>query len=478
MRLLAITAIVLTLLLPMGAWHLACFAGSPADDAETIEGLWQGTVSYPGLDLRVVFKIYRAPDGSLTAVMIQPDQGEQEIPVSSLTLVDDRVRLEVPAAGARFEGRLAREGSAIRGRWARGDLSLPLVLIRVTEISRPHRPQTPTPPFPYDVLDVAFVNPFGPAKLAGSLTIPKEPRPCPAVLLISGGGAQDRDNTILGHRPFLVMADHLTRRGIAVLRVDDRGVGDSTGDRSGATSADYADDALAGVALLKSLAEIDPRRIGLVGHSEGGIIATLAAAQSRDVAFVVLLAAPGLPGERYFDQYDESLGRSLGLPAETIERTRELHHRIYAVLKAEPDRDRAERRIRALFDRFHPDMPEERLQVSLDRYLRPWFRFMLSHDPADTLARLTCPVLALFGEKDVQVPPEGNADAVRRALAAGGNADSRVEVLPDLNHFFQTATTGAPSEYGEIEQTIEPSVLDLIATWICGGRRSFRSSLR
>lgn len=466
MRFLTITAIVMTMLLAPSGGHPACGAGSPLGDAGKIEGLWQGTVTYPGLELRVAFKISRLSDGSLTAVMIRPDEGDQETPASSLTFVNGRLQLEVPEAKVCFEGRLARDGSTIEGRWERADLSLPLVLRRVTEIRQPHRPQTPTPPHPYDILEVVYVNPFGPAKLAGTLTVPKEPLPCPAVLLISGGGAQDRDNTILGHRPFLVIADHLTRRGIAVLRVDDRGVGDSTGDRYRATSADYAEDALAGVAFLKSLAEIDSRRIGLVGHSEGGIIASLAAAQSKDVAFIVLLAAPELPGERYLDQYDESMGRSLGLPAETIARTRELHRRIYAVLKAEPDRDRAEQRLRALFGKFHPGMPEERLRVSLSRYLRPWFRFMLSHDPSDTLARLHCPVLALFGEKDVQVPPEGNADAVRRALVAGGNAASRVEVRPNLNHFFQNATTGAPSEYGEIEQTIDPSVLDIIATWI------------
>ncbi|UCG34407.1 MAG: alpha/beta hydrolase [Phycisphaerales bacterium] len=466
MRILTIKAIVLAMLLNPGAGDPASSVDSPAHDAGTIEGIWQGVVSYPGLDLRVVFKISRTSEGCLAAVMIQPDQGDHESPVSSLTFVDDRLHLKLPAAGTSFEGRLACDGSTIEGRWERGDVSLPLVLHRVTEISKPHRPQTPTPPYPYEVLEVAYVNPLAPARLAGTVTLPREPPPYPAVILISGGGAQDRDNTILGHRPFLVMADHLTRRGIAVLRVDDRGVGSSTGDRSSATSADYADDALAGVAFLKTLANVDPRRIGLIGHSEGGIIAPLAAARSKDVAFVILLAAPGLPGQRYFDQYDESLGRSLGLPAETITRTRELHRRIYAVLKAEPDRDRAEQRLRVLFSEFHPDMPEQRVQVSLDRYLRPWYRFILSHDPSETLARLTCPVLAIFGEKDVQVPPEGNADAVRRAMAASGNADSRVEVLPNLNHFFQAATTGAPSEYGEIEQTIDPAVLDLIATWI------------
>ncbi|MGB2696253.1 MAG: alpha/beta hydrolase, partial [Candidatus Zixiibacteriota bacterium] len=314
--------------------------------------------------------------------------------------------------------------------------------------------------------EVVYENTEAQCKLAGTLTLPREGCPCPAVLLVSGGGAQNRDGLILGHRPFLVLADYLTRRRIAVLRVDDRGMGASTGDRTLSTSEDYAQDALAGVEFLKNHSDIDPKRIGLIGHSEGSVIASLVAAQSKDIAFIVMLAGPGLPGEEYNYQFEESISRVLGRSEETIDSILALQKRIFAVLKSEKDTVAARAKLRHILEKLEPPMAEPVIQANLQRYLSPWFRYSITYDPAPTLRKIKCPVLALFGEKDIQVPTEGNLEGVEKALKDGGNPDYRVEVLSDLNHLFQTAQTGAPSEYAQIEETIAPKALEMIAAWI------------
>jgi hypothetical protein len=433
---------------------------------KNVEGIWEGTLKLPGIEMRIVFKISKAPDGELEAVVLRPELGDQETPVSKVELDGDHLRLEVIPGEAYFDGQLKPEESAISGKWNQGVFSQLLVLKRVSEVFKPDRPQEPTPPYPYDAQEVAYGNPEAKCILAGTLTLPREGCPCPAVLLISGGGAQNRDGLILGHRPFLVLADYLTRRGIAVLRVDDRGVGASTGDRTPATSEDYAQDALAGVEFLKKYSGIDPKRIGLIGHSEGSIIASLAAVQSKDIAFIVMLASPGLPGEEYSYQFEESMGRVLGKSEETIVTVRILQERIFEVLKSEKDTAVARTKLYEILKGLDPPMPEPMIQSNLKRYLSPWFRYSITYDPSATLKKVKCPVLALFGEKDVQVPPEGNLEGVKKALKRGGNKDYRVEELTGLNHLFQTAETGAPSEYGKIEETIAPKALELVATWV------------
>jgi len=212
--------------------------------------------------------------------------------------------------------------------------------------------------------------------------------------------------------------------------------------------------------------EIDPKRIGLLGHSEGSIIASLAAAQSKDIAFIVMLAGPGLPGEEYNYQFEESVGRVLGRSEEAIALIRATQERIFAVLKEEKDTAVARTKLRQILENLQPPMPEPEIQANLRRYLSPWFLYSITYDPASTLKRVKCPVLAIFGEKDVHVPPEGNLEGVEKVLKESGNPDYRVELLPGLNHLFQTAETGAPSEYARIEETIAPKALELIAAWI------------
>ncbi len=252
-------------------------AGKPG----SIEGVWLGTLQVPATKLRIVFNITTRPDGSFSATLDSPDQGATGIPVGAVSMEASQVTLDVSAVSGRYEGTLNEDGSAISGKWTQGGVSLDLVLQRVDEAPKPVRPQEPKKPYPYSEEEVTYENAKAGVTFAGTLTMPRTGGPFPAVLLITGSGAQDRDETVFGHRPFLILADYLTRRGIAVLRVDDRGTGGTKGDASQATSEDFADDTLAGVEYLKTRRQIDPKRIGLIGHSEGGMIAPMVAVRSR-----------------------------------------------------------------------------------------------------------------------------------------------------------------------------------------------------
>lgn len=334
------------------------------------------------------------------------------------------------------------------------------------------RPQEPKRPFPYVEQEVSYSNSPA-AMLSGTLTLPQGPGPFPAVLLITGSGPQNRDEEMHGHKPFLVLSDYLTRRGIAVLRVDDRGVGKSMGIVATATSADLATDALAGVAYLKSRPEIRKDQIGLIGHSEGGMIAALAAEQSKDVAFIVMLAGTGVPGDQVMLEQSSLIARASGQTEVAIAGSRDLHRQMFAVIREEPDQYRAQARLIEIVRESLEKLPEEERQRAGKQLLAqvhavnsPWMRYFLTHDPAESLRKVSCPVLALNGALDMQVLPKQNLPAIEAALKAGGNTDYTVREIPGLNHMFQTAITGAPSEYALIEETISPVVLEMISDWI------------
>ena len=301
----------------------------------------------------------------------------------------------------------------------------------------------------------------------------------PAVLLIPGSGPNDRDETIWGHRVFLVLADHLTRQGVAVLRADDRGVGGSTGDFSSATIADFARDACAGVEYLKTRPEIDARKIGLVGHSLGANIAPLAATQSPDVAFIVLMAGASNTLAEGIHLQCQLIYRSEGASEAAIALNQAINEQTFAIIKDEPDDGAAEEKIRDVLERFNPEVAklseEDKRRVELSDpldfagyrgFLSPAMRFDLFYDTREPLRKVSCPVLAINGDKDIQVPSQVNLKGIEEALKAGGNTNYTVKELPGLNHLFQTAATGAIAEYSKIEETISPSALELISDWI------------
>lgn len=453
----------------------------PPTPGETVEGTWLGALNVGGTELRIVFHISRDADGAFTATLDSPDQGATGIPVASVIVKGDSVRLEVLAVRGVYEGTCSADGATIDGVWMQGGQTFPLTLERTDEeVAPPARPQEPERPYPYAEEEVTFENAGAGVTLAGTLTTPRSGGPFPAVVLISGSGPQNRDEALMGHRPFLVLADYLTRRGLAVLRYDDRGVGQSTGAFAAATSEDFAGDALAAVAYLKGRADIDPAKIGLAGHSEGGLIAPLAAVQSPDVAYIVLMAGPGLTGEEILYAQGALILRANGVPEEAIARNRAQQAMMFDILKTEPDLAAAAQKLRAALKtqiaamslaekqaQGFADLDEEALiNGQVLRVNNAWFRYFLTYDPAPTLQRVTCPVLAVNGEKDLQVPPAENLSAIEAALQAGGNDAVTVVQLDGLNHLFQTAATGAPSEYAAIEETFSPQALSVIGDWI------------
>jgi pimeloyl-ACP methyl ester carboxylesterase len=318
-------------------------------------------------------------------------------------------------------------------------------------------------PYPYRDEEVAYDNKAANITLAATLTLPPGPGPFPAVLLITGSGPQDRDEAILGHRPFLVLADYLTRRGIAVLRADDRGVGKSGGAFGTATTVDFATDAEAGVAYLRTRPEIDAKKIGLVGHSEGGVIAPLVASRNPAVAFIVMMAGSGVPGDEIIVAQTTLMSQVSGLGADQVEKNSALERQILAIVKEEKDDAALAVKLR---DALQGTVRPEDMEQQIKALSAPWYRYFLTYDPVPALKRVTCPVLAINGERDLQVPPKQNLPAIRKALESSGNTRVEVVELAGLNHLFQSAKTGLPGEYAQIEETMSPVALELIAGWI------------
>ncbi|HHV25102.1 MAG: alpha/beta fold hydrolase [Methanosarcina sp.] len=446
-------------------------------DLRDIEGIWMGNLKVPGgLELRIVFNISTSPDGSIKASMDSPDQGASGIPVETVSYKDGNLDLEVKSIRGSFEGIYKENNKTIDGKWKQAGSAIPLVLNRIEKAPDTHRKQDPVKPYPYTEEEVVYENKEAGIKLAGTLTLPQSEGPFPAVLLITGSGPQNRNEEILGHRPFLVLSDYLTRQGIAVLRVDDRGVGESTGNFSQATTEDFAGDVLSGVTFLKNHKEIDSSRIGLIGHSEGGLIAPMVAVQSPDVAFIVLMAAPGLTGEEILYMQSALIARAEGVGNGTISENEVLMKRMYSVVKKEENNTIAEEKLRDILRTELANMSEQErkssgnIEAAIDAQARgllsPWMRFFLTYDPKPALVKVKCPVLAINGEKDLQVPPEENLRVIDEALKEGGNKDYTVKELPGLNHLFQTTETGSPSEYTKIEETISPAALEIMGDWI------------
>ena len=447
-------------------WGVSQSTAVPPD----VAGKWLGIIKTPGMDLRIAFEISQAKEGGYTAVAHSIDQGARNIPISTVTVNGDSLRLELKSAFA-YEGKLQPDGNTIEGKWIQGD-STPLVMRRVDQTPELNRPQTPKKPYPYSDEEVVYKNPAADVSIAGTLTIPQGKGPFPAVLLIAGSGPSDRDEAALGHKPFLVLADHLTRQGIAVLRADKRGIGKTTGTFSSSGVAEFASDARAGVEYLKSRPEVDAKKIGLIGHSEGGGVGPLVAAQTRDVSYLVLLAAPGMSAYDILVLQDGTEAKAGGSTDEQVALIRGFSRRFYSIVLRAKDNAELERETKALYatltdaEKKAIDWPTLHGTLSLGWALNPGSRENLKFDICPVLRQVRCPVLALNGGKDCQVPPKENLAGIERELKAGGNKDYTVRELPGLNHLFQTCGTGAGSEYIKIEETMSPLVLQTVSDWI------------
>ncbi|MBS4033235.1 MAG: alpha/beta hydrolase [Ignavibacterium sp.] len=448
-----------------------------AQSGNELTGIWEGNlVINPSVELPIVFRFEMTDEGGYECKMDSPSQSAKDIPTESVTFIDDSVIVDVKVVAGSFAGKIDWNASEITGKWSQSGQSFDLVIKKVEKVTEINRPQEPKEPFPYISENVFFENKTEKIFLAGTLTYPNEGSNFPTAVLISGSGPQNRDEELLGHKPFLVLSDHLTRNGFAVLRFDDRGVAESEGDFSSATSEDFAKDVLAAVEYLKTRNEIDHTKIGLIGHSEGGIIAPMAANQNDEIAFIVLLAGTGLPGEEILYLQSRLIEEAGGTAEEDIQKSLEFSSVIYDAIKNSGDLVVAEKRIKEHFWREYKEMTDEDKQkigdpeLFLDMQLRvaltPWFKFFLTYDPAPALEKIKCPVLAIIGEKDLQVPPKENLPAIEESLKRGGNKNFTVKELPGLNHLFQAAETGSPLEYGKIEETMSPAALDTITKWL------------
>jgi hypothetical protein len=430
-----------------------------------VAGDWLGTLEPGPIKLRIVVHITQANDG-LKATIDSPDQNASGLPVSSVEVIGATLKLQSEKLSAIFEGKISSDLNTLDGRWKQGAGSWPLVLKRVkdkADLSPRLRPQEPRRPYPYREEDVVYDNKVQGNKLAATLTLPPGQGPFPAVVLITGSGPQDRDESLMGHKPFLVLSDYLTRKGIAVLRADDRGVGKSTGDFAGATTADFATDTEAGIAYLKTRTEVNAKLIGLIGHSEGGVIAPMIAARNRDVAFIVMLAGSGVPGDEIIVAQTELIVEAGGKSHEEAMKAGAKEREILKLVEQHTDDALLEKQLR---EELAGEMSNAQIGAAIKQLNSPWLRYFITYDPATALKKVTCPVLALNGAKDLQVPPRQNLPAIRSALEAAGNKNFEVDELPGLNHLFQTAKTGAPAEYSEIEETMAPVVLEKISSWI------------
>lgn len=424
--------------------------------AEPVDGDWSAVLRPPGAALRLNLHFTARADGALSGYLISLDQEATNLTFDVVAATADTLHLEIHKAGAAYDGRWNPQQESWDGQWTQGGRSLPLSLKRGTlqlPVRAP-RPQQPQPPFPYRQTEVAFDSPG--AHLAGTLTLPEGRGPFPVVMLIAGSGRHTRNERILDHQPFWVIADDLTRRGVAVLRYDKRGAGGSLGDYNKATTRDFADDARAGVAYLRSRPDIDGGKIGLVGHSEGGLIAPMIAAEDPRIAFVVMLAGPAVRGDAVLLEQTRLIRAANGADAAQVALSVEGNRRMFDSIMAGASPPQT-----GLEQAGAEDIPD--LPASVKAQI-PWLRFFLGYDPAPALRRLKIPVLAMIGSKDLQVSPDQNLKPLREALAG----DRRAEVIemPGLNHLFQTADNGSPQEYGRIEETFAPEALKIMGDWI------------
>jgi len=440
----------------------------------SITGSWLGKLNTGAIELRIIFNLSISVNDSLIATLDSPDQGAKNIKLGRVTLAGETIKISAPALMGEYNGTI-KSDSTMEGTWTQGGNSMLLNLKKLKEAFSVIRPQEPKSPFPYTSQEVTFTNDKFKISLAGTLTIPSGNGPFKAVIMITGSGAQNRNEELMGHKPFLVIADYLSRNGVAVLRYYDRGVGGSKGKYSEATSANLATDAEAAFNFLSNYPNINNKEIGFIGHSEGGLIAPIVASSNQNIGFIVSLAGPGVTGQQIIIRQSQDIGRLSGEKETDIKESTEINKRLYAVLRKEKDNNKAEVKILALYkeillkkktskDETEKAVTQLKATFGSDKYT--WFRYFIMTDPSIYWKKVKCPVLALNGEKDVQVAANENLPAIEKALKSSGNSSVKIVKLPSLNHLFQHCTTGLPSEYGNIEETFSPEALKIISAWI------------
>lgn len=442
---------------------------------QDITGQWNGALKVQGAQLRLVFNITKTENG-ISSTMDSPDQGAKEIPTTTTNFENSILKITIVNAKIEYEGTLGKD-NIIVGTFKQRDQSFPMSLSKeIIEKEKLIRPQEPAKPYSYYSEDITFENKKAGISLAGTLTLPKKDGVYPVVILISGSGPQNRDEELLGHKPFLVLSNYLTKNGIAVLRYDDRGTALSKGDFKTATSADFATDVDAGIDYLKTRKEINKKKIGLIGHSEGGLIAPMVASKSKDVAFIVLLAGPGIQGDQILLLQQKLIGKASGVSDEDLQKSELINRKAFDIVNKSKNLEQLNIDLTNYIKQSLTDNPKAKkpqgmsdddfIKIQVKQIANPWMQYFIKYNPASTLEKVKCPVLAINGEKDLQVPPKENLEAIKKALAKGGNKKVTIIELPKLNHLFQESKTGSLDEYATIEQTFSPTALKEILKWL------------
>jgi hypothetical protein len=454
----------------LGLTVLCSFLAAAAQES-SLAGYWKGVIQAGGRTFTFVFTFSTDAQKGIQGFLDLPEQDEQNIPIDEITITGNKIYLDMKKIQREFEGEISADKKKIVGVYIRSTgMRLPLTLERADSAFSLKRPQMPQPPYPYKEEPVVILNPEDQTKLVGALTIPDRTGPFPAVILISGSGAQDRDETISGHKPFLVLADFLARRGAAALRCDDRGAGESGGEHLAATTAVRAADVGWMIEYLLTRKGIDRKRIFLLGHSEGSVIASLAASRNPLVAGIILLGAPGLSIEENLYLQNTLLRKAEDASDASIAQANILQRRIFSVVKEVTEDEEARAKLRGIYSSNMYERLTDSQKKSIDEriatLLTPYFRDIIKCDPSVALSKVSCPVLAIIGEKDLQCPPKENIPALEKALRAGNNRNFRVIEMPGLNHLLQSSTSGAMSEYASIEETISPQALAAVSNWL------------
>jgi len=442
---------------------------------QDITGDWNGALKVQSMQLRLVFHITKNAS-VYSATMDSPDQGAKDIPMSKAQYENGILTIEMAAAQIEYTGKLDSTGMVV-GIFKQSGQTFPMNLTRkAIEKVELKRPQEPVKPYPYYSEEVTFQNTKADITLAGTLTLPAKTGNYPVVVLITGSGPQNRDEELMGHKPFLVLSDYLTRHGIGVLRYDDRGINASKGDFGKATSFDFATDVESAVNYLRTRNDIDKKHIGLIGHSEGGIIAPMVAVQDKRISFIVLMAGTGISGGDILLLQQGLIGRASGMKEEELKTTNELNTHIYKLMNEIQNTDTLKLKITDYLMAKSKELPDlnipqgstvnDYIDIVIKQTLSPWMLAFIRYNPAAMLEKVKCPVLAINGDKDMQVPSKVNIPAIENALKKGGNKLSTCQELPGLNHLFQECKTGLPKEYVEIEQTIAPIALETMTNWI------------
>jgi pimeloyl-ACP methyl ester carboxylesterase len=440
--------------------------------SQEVVGTWHGLLDV-GQKLRLDIHISKSGD-IYSGKLDSPDQGAKDIPATKVEFNNNKLIFEVKNLGVSYSGNLKND--SIDGTFKQGGFSTKLLLTRsVVELKAANRPQDPLGPFDYLEEEVSFENKFEKFNLFGTLTYPKGKGPFPAVILVSGSGPQDRNEEILGHKLFWIIADHLTNRGFAVLRYDDRGTAKSEGNFEKATSIELAHDAESALDYLKSNPKINSSKICVAGHSEGAMLAVMLAARRKEIHSIALLAGPGIQGGELLLLQQYLINKANGVPEKSNKAMQRFNRKIYKIAANQSNITDAkpilEKEIRkALKNTKDEDLPgysskEQLIQESINTICNPWMFYFIKYNPKKELEKINCHVLALNGSKDLQVPPKENLGALQKYIPKSEKIRVFRE-LPNLNHLFQECETGNPLEYGTIEQTIHPEVLIILGDWL------------